>query len=227
MRAAVVPGFGQSLVVEDRLVPEPGLGRVVIRIPAFRQALGTLKGRTTMKLITAIVRPEQLDDLIDVVIDNGGHGMTVTEVRGFGRQFGHFSAGPVDVGLPRSRKPGLLRKIRLDVLVLCLCVCACSFFSWSNRAEYARLVLEFRLHELQAQVRAIRLGLVTSVSVYPNPARDYVNVTLSTSANGNVAVRLFNQSGQLLIENRNSANGVAFDGFALGGRGAGARGGRR
>jgi nitrogen regulatory protein P-II 1 len=71
-----------------------------------------------MKLITAIVRPERLDDLIDVVIANKGHGMTVTEVRGFGRQFGHFSAGPVDVGLPRSRKPGLLRKIRLDILVL-------------------------------------------------------------------------------------------------------------
>jgi len=71
-----------------------------------------------MKLITAIVRPEQLDDLIDVVIDNRGHGMTVTEVRGFGRQFGHFTAGPVDVGLPRSRKPALLHKTRLDILVL-------------------------------------------------------------------------------------------------------------
>lgn len=71
-----------------------------------------------MKLITAIVRPEQLDDLIDVVIENRGHGMTVTEVQGFGRQFGHFSASPVEVVLPRSRKPGLLRKVRLDILVL-------------------------------------------------------------------------------------------------------------
>ena len=71
-----------------------------------------------MKLITAIVRPEKLEELIDVVIDNRGHGMTVTEVRGFGRQFGHFTPGPVDVGLPISRKPALLRKIRLDILVL-------------------------------------------------------------------------------------------------------------
>jgi nitrogen regulatory protein PII len=71
-----------------------------------------------MKLITAIVRPETLDDLIDVVIDSRGHGMTVTEVRGFGRQFGHSTAGPVDVGLPISRKPALLHKIRLDILVL-------------------------------------------------------------------------------------------------------------
>jgi nitrogen regulatory protein P-II 1 len=70
-----------------------------------------------MKLITAILRPERLDELIDVVIDRS-HGMTVTEVRGFGRQFGHFSAGPVDIGLPVSRKPALLSKIRIDVLVL-------------------------------------------------------------------------------------------------------------
>ena len=70
-----------------------------------------------MKLITAILRPEKLGDVIDDVIDKG-HGMTVTEVRGFGRQFGHFSAVPVDVGLPVSRKPALLPKIRIDVLVL-------------------------------------------------------------------------------------------------------------
>ena len=70
-----------------------------------------------MKLITAILRPEKLDDVIDDVIDKG-HGMTVTEVRGFGRQSGHVSAGPVDVGLPASRKPALLPKIRIDVLVL-------------------------------------------------------------------------------------------------------------
>jgi nitrogen regulatory protein P-II 1 len=71
-----------------------------------------------MKLITAIVRAEKLDELIDVVIDNRGHGMTVTDIRGFGRQFGHFVASPVDEGLPRSRKAALLPKVRLDVLVL-------------------------------------------------------------------------------------------------------------
>ena len=34
MRAAVVPGFGQSLVIEDRPVPEPGPGQVVVRMEA-------------------------------------------------------------------------------------------------------------------------------------------------------------------------------------------------
>lgn len=34
MRAAVVPGFGQPLVIEERPVPEPGPGQVVIRMEA-------------------------------------------------------------------------------------------------------------------------------------------------------------------------------------------------
>jgi propanol-preferring alcohol dehydrogenase len=34
MRAAVVPGFGQPLVIEDRPVPEPGPGQVTVRMEA-------------------------------------------------------------------------------------------------------------------------------------------------------------------------------------------------
>jgi len=34
MRAAVVPAFGQALVIEDRPVPEPGPGQVVVRMEA-------------------------------------------------------------------------------------------------------------------------------------------------------------------------------------------------
>lgn len=58
-----------------------------------------------MKLVTAIVRPEKLDEIIDAVIDHKGRGLTVTTVRGFDRQFGELAgrtAGP-DVapgGLP-------------------------------------------------------------------------------------------------------------------------------
>jgi hypothetical protein len=54
-------------------------------------------------------------------------------------------------------------------------------------------------------VQSIRLGLVTSVSVYPNPARDYVNITLAGNANESLKIRLFNQSGQVLQE-RNLSN---------------------
>ena len=42
-----------------------------------------------MKLITAIVKPAKVDDIKDVLHEAGVHGMTVSEVRGFGRQKGH------------------------------------------------------------------------------------------------------------------------------------------
>ncbi|MGH9560642.1 MAG: P-II family nitrogen regulator [Terracidiphilus sp.] len=42
-----------------------------------------------MKLITAIIKPFKLDDVRKAVSDVGVQGVTVTEVRGFGRQRGH------------------------------------------------------------------------------------------------------------------------------------------
>jgi nitrogen regulatory protein P-II 2 len=42
-----------------------------------------------MKLITAIIKPFKLDDVRQAVSDVGVQGVTVTEVRGFGRQRGH------------------------------------------------------------------------------------------------------------------------------------------
>ena len=42
-----------------------------------------------MKMITAIIKPFKLDDVRDALSEVGVHGMTVTEVRGFGRQKGH------------------------------------------------------------------------------------------------------------------------------------------
>lgn len=42
-----------------------------------------------MKLITAIIKPFKLDDVRKAISDVGVQGVTVTEVRGFGRQRGH------------------------------------------------------------------------------------------------------------------------------------------
>lgn len=42
-----------------------------------------------MKLVTAIIKPFKLDDVRTVLSDIGVRGMTVTEVKGFGRQKGH------------------------------------------------------------------------------------------------------------------------------------------
>lgn len=42
-----------------------------------------------MKLVTAIIKPFKLDDVRDALADIDIHGMTVSEVKGFGRQKGH------------------------------------------------------------------------------------------------------------------------------------------
>ena len=42
-----------------------------------------------MKLITAIIKPHMLDDVRDALAKTSIQGLTVTEVRGFGRQKGH------------------------------------------------------------------------------------------------------------------------------------------
>ena len=42
-----------------------------------------------MKLVTAIIKPFKLDEVRQAISDIGVQGITVTEVRGFGRQRGH------------------------------------------------------------------------------------------------------------------------------------------
>lgn len=42
-----------------------------------------------MKLITAVIKPFKLDDVREVLSEIGVQGITVTEVKGFGRQKGH------------------------------------------------------------------------------------------------------------------------------------------
>jgi nitrogen regulatory protein P-II 1 len=65
-----------------------------------------------MKLITAIIRPNKLDELVQVLIASRVPGLTVTEVRGFGQQYGRLAAGQA------AAATGLLPKVRLDIVVL-------------------------------------------------------------------------------------------------------------
>jgi nitrogen regulatory protein P-II 1 len=65
-----------------------------------------------VKLITAIVKPDRLDDVTRAVTEAGAHGLTVTEVRGFGQQFGHQAAVH-----PADREILVLPKLRVDVVV--------------------------------------------------------------------------------------------------------------
>jgi nitrogen regulatory protein P-II 1 len=50
---------------------------------------GIAVGRKAMKKIEAIIRHFKLEDVKNALNEHGIHGMTVSEVRGFGRQKGH------------------------------------------------------------------------------------------------------------------------------------------
>ena len=49
----------------------------------------TIHERQSMKLITAVIKPFKLDEVREALADVGITGLTVTEVKGFGRQKGH------------------------------------------------------------------------------------------------------------------------------------------
>jgi nitrogen regulatory protein P-II 1 len=65
-----------------------------------------------MKLITAIVKPFKLDEVKEALKAAGAHGITVTEVQGFGRQAGH-----TEVYRGTEYKVDFVPKVRLDLVV--------------------------------------------------------------------------------------------------------------
>ncbi|WP_106476652.1 P-II family nitrogen regulator [Phytohalomonas tamaricis] len=78
-----------------------------------------------MKLVTAIIKPFKLDDVREALADNGVQGITVTEVKGFGRQKGHtelyrgaeyvvdfLPKVKIEVAVDDSRLDGVLDAIR-------------------------------------------------------------------------------------------------------------------
>ena len=65
-----------------------------------------------MKKIEAIIKPFKLDDVRDALTDIGINGMTVTEVKGFGRQKGH-----TEIYRGAEYAVDFLPKIRLEIVL--------------------------------------------------------------------------------------------------------------
>ncbi|MCX8157475.1 MAG: P-II family nitrogen regulator [Verrucomicrobiae bacterium] len=65
-----------------------------------------------MKKIEAIIKPFKLDDVKDALSDLGIEGMTVTEVKGFGRQKGH-----TEIYRGSEYTVDFLPKIKVEVVV--------------------------------------------------------------------------------------------------------------
>ncbi len=65
-----------------------------------------------MKLVVAVVKPFKLDDVKEALKPLGVHGLTVTEVQGFGRQRGH-----TEVYRGAEYEVEFVPKVRMEVVV--------------------------------------------------------------------------------------------------------------
>jgi nitrogen regulatory protein P-II 2 len=65
-----------------------------------------------MKLVTAIIKPFKLEEVREALSERGISGMTLTEVKGYGRQKGH-----TEIYRGAEYTVNLLPKIRVDVAV--------------------------------------------------------------------------------------------------------------
>ena len=63
-----------------------------------------------MKMIIAIIKPSRLDAVLDAVTEAGASGMTVTEVRGYGRQ-----RGKTEVYRGAEYEVKLLPKVKIEI----------------------------------------------------------------------------------------------------------------
>ena len=70
-----------------------------------------IKGEN-MKFVTAILRPHQLDDVREALSETGVSGITVTEVKGFGRQKGH-----TEMYRGSEYRIDFLPKIKLEIAI--------------------------------------------------------------------------------------------------------------
>ena len=65
-----------------------------------------------MKMLTAIIKPFKLDEVREALMDAGITGMTVTEVKGYGRQKGH-----TEIYRGAEYAVSFLPKIKIEVVV--------------------------------------------------------------------------------------------------------------
>ena len=65
-----------------------------------------------MKLVTAIIKPFKLQEVREALVESGIEGLTITEVKGYGRQKGH-----TEMYRGAEYSVDTLPKIKLDILV--------------------------------------------------------------------------------------------------------------
>ena len=100
-----------------------------------------------MKLIVAIIKPFRLDEVKTALLSMGVQGLTVTEVRGFGRQRGH-----TEVYRGAEYKIDFVPKLRLEILV--------------DESDADRVAQELMEHARTGQIGDGKLWIVPVDAVY-------------------------------------------------------------
>ena len=112
-----------------------------------------------MKLIQAIIKPFKLDEVKEALIELGIHGMTVTEVKGFGRQKGHK-----ETYRGTEYQIEFVPKIKLDIAVA------------DNRVNEA----------LEAIMRAARTGSIGDGKIFVSELESIIRIRTGESGDGAV-----------------------------------------
>ena len=112
-----------------------------------------------MKLVTAIIKPFKLDDVREALSEIGVQGVTVTEVKGFGRQKGH-----TEIYRGSEYTVDFLPKVKIEIVVA---------DSVSNQA-------------VEAIVRTAKTGKIGDGKVFVVPIEDAVRIR--TAERGESAV---------------------------------------
>ena len=100
-----------------------------------------------MKLIVAVIKPFRLDEVKTALLGSGVQGLTVTEVRGFGRQRGH-----TEVYRGAEYKIDFVPKVRLEILV--------------DDGDAERVAQELMEHARTGQIGDGKIWIVPVDSVY-------------------------------------------------------------
>jgi nitrogen regulatory protein PII len=92
-------------------------GFLILIATATREGLVCARPNPTrinfMKLVCAIIKPFKLDDVREAIADIGIEGLTVTEVKGFGRQKGH-----TELYRGAEYQVDFLPKVKLEIATL-------------------------------------------------------------------------------------------------------------
>ena len=112
-----------------------------------------------MKLIQAIIKPFKLDEVKEALIELGIQGMTVTEVKGFGRQKGHK-----ETYRGTEYQIEFVPKIKLDIAVA------------DNRVNEA----------LEAILRAAKTGSIGDGKIFVSELDSIIRIRTGESGEGAV-----------------------------------------